>query len=796
MTHSEPSSTAVSRLNIQNRSIRITGTVQGVGFRPFVWHLAQQMKIGGSVRNDGHGVHINAWGYAHDLDNFEQKLRHSAPPLARVSGLESVIECDSHAENRADNHVESQTLNSFVIAKSLAKSIHTDIVADAATCQDCFAEIFDPADRRYRYPFTNCTHCGPRLSIVKAIPYDRANTSMAAFTLCADCQHEYESAENRRFHAQPNACPNCGPKLWLEDNRSEKITEGNTASLEEALRLIETGSIIAIKGIGGFHLICDAGSQQVVSRLRRRKHRYQKAFALIARDHEMVEQYACVNKQERALLESSAAPIVVLERSGCELAESVAPGLNSYGFMLPYTPLHHLLMAGIDRPLVMTSANRNGEPPYIGNAEARQGLSDIADAFLMHDRGIVNRLDDSVVAVNQNETVFFRRARGYAPEPIRLSLKKANHAVLAIGADLKNTFCLLNNGNAIISQYIGDLEDVKTYDDARSYIDLYKKLYQFNPQAIAVDMHPGYFSTRLGQQLAEAYSIPCIEVQHHHAHIAACMAENGVSDDEAVLGIALDGLGYGTDGTFWGGEILLARYDAFERLAHFQPVAMPGGNQSIHEPWRSAYAHLTRLGWQALTHDFQDVDIMHFLSKKPLSTLDSMIARNVNSPLSSSCGRLFDAVSAVLGIHRERVAFEGQAAIELEVAACRYFYQEVENYYRLPQSMAGDPIKITWEELWRCILTDLSNATEVGIIAARFHHALIHHLGSIAATLAEKNSVKKICLSGGVFQNRLLSHGLIDKLQASGFEVMYHQKLPPNDGCISLGQAVCVARFT
>ncbi|WP_373507436.1 carbamoyltransferase HypF, partial [Thiocapsa sp.] len=571
----------------------------------------------------------------------------------------------------------------FVILESAATAVHTGIVADAATCAACVAEIRDPADRRHRYPFTNCTHCGPRLSIVAGIPYDRARTSMAAFPMCLDCAAEYKDPADRRFHAQPNACPVCGPKVWLQD-AAGRLLDPTALGAEDAIaaasRLLAEGKILAIKGIGGFHLACDATNPDAVAELRRCKRRYAKPLALMARDLDVIRGYCRVTGRDAALLSGPAAPILLLDRVGSDgaerggdprqpLAPDVAPGQTTLGVMLPYSPIHHLLLADWDRPLVMTSGNLSEEPQCIDNADALGRLGQLADVLLLHDRAILNRVDDSVVRVMAGEPRLLRRARGYAPTPLPLPPGFEDAPpLLALGGELKNTFCLIRDGQAILSQHLGDLEDAKTAREYERTLALYLDLFQVVPEALAVDLHPDYRSSLIGRDRAARDGLPLIGVQHHHAHLASTLADNGWPLDAGpVLGILLDGLGYGSDGTLWGGEFLLGDYLDFERVAHLKPVAMPGGTRAILEPWRNLYAHLESAGgWAAWRARFAGLEPIERLDAKPLGILNTLIARGLNAPLSSSAGRLFDAVAAALGVGGEVLTYEGQAAIALE----------------------------------------------------------------------------------------------------------------------------------
>jgi len=761
-----------------NATIRVQGIVQGVGFRPFVWQMANACQLVGSVRNDADGVLIRVWGHSRDIESFLQRIEQEAPPLANIDTVKCI------ARHNAEPAPES-----FRILHSKAGRVRTDIAADSATCSDCLREILDSSDRRFGYPFTNCTHCGPRLSIVRAIPYDRANTSMAAFPLCARCQAEYENPADRRFHAQPNACPDCGPQLWLEDSRGRVTVEPAGDSIRAAARLLQKGRILAIKGIGGIHLACDASCPEVVERLRQRKGREGKAFALMARDPDMVRRHAHLDDISEQILSSVAAPIVILPSQHEELAPGIAPGQDTLGFMLPYSPLHHLLMREMTHPVVLTSANSSEEPQCISNTEARKRLAGIADYLLLHDRGIVTRLDDSVVRVIAEQPRLLRRARGYAPQPIPLPAGiTAARRVLAMGAELKSTFCLVTEQKAIVSQHLGNLENAATWTEYRKMLEHYQTLYDFRPELIVVDKHPGYLSTQFGKALAAQADIPLLEVQHHHAHIAACMAEHRLdAASPPVLGIVLDGLGYGDDVSIWGAEFLLADYQYCERLASIDPIPLIGGSKAMREPWRNTYAWLnSSLDWEWLCQEFGDLELMHFLQGKPLRNINLMIEKGINSPLASSAGRLFDAVAGALNICREGISFEGQAAIELESLASRVFQAEAASAYTL--NGAGN--RLHFKHLWLELLKDLQNGVSRAAISARFHHGLSQGVALMATKLCQKHNVNRVILSGGVFQNKLLLEAVTHLLEERSLQVMSPMQFPANDGGISLGQAV------
>lgn len=766
-------------------AIRVRGLVQGVGFRPTVWKLARECGLWGDVCNDAQGVLIQAWGTPASRAIFLRRLRDEAPPLSRIDALES-----TPLEGRSEHR-------DFRITPSVAGAVHTGVVPDAATCDACVAEVVDPRDRRHGYAFTNCTHCGPRLSIVRRIPYDRAYTSMDAFPMCESCRAEYEDPGDRRFHAQPNACPDCGPRLWLETTGADGINiDGDP--IDATQRLLRAGLIVAIKGIGGIHLACDATNAEAVATLRRRKQRPDKPLALMACDETMIRRYCSLDKAQAGLLGSPAAPIVLLDAVGVEqLAEGVAPGQGCYGFMLPYSPLHHLLMAGLDWPIVLTSGNRSEEPQCTDNEDARQRLADIADALLLNDREIVNRLDDSVVRMIAGTPALLRRARGYAPASLRLPPGFAEApTVLAFGGELKNTFCLLRDGEAILSQHLGDLENAPANRAASNTLELYLQLFEHQPQVLAIDAHPEYLPSKLGKERAKATGLPLASVQHHHAHIASCLADNGIDlDAPPVLGIALDGLGYGGDGTLWGGEFLLADYRGYKRLAALAPVAMPGGTQAIRQPWRMAYAHLRRLhDWSELSTEHAALPFLQSLADKPLATFDGMIASAFNTPMTTSCGRLFDAVAAVAGL-RQQVSYEGQAAIELEALVDPAALGGVGGYPFAIAEIDGLP-RLDPAPMWRELLRDLQDGAEAAHVATRFHAGLADALARMVSHLSQLQGDVwggRIALSGGVFQNAALAGLLIQKLEAADLTVLRHARVPANDGGLSLGEAVVAA---
>lgn len=762
-------------------ALRIRGLVQGVGFRPTVWRLAQQLHLSGDVRNDGDGVLVR---FANDdeqmLERFCALLEKELPPLARIDSLQSFSIQDA------------LTSEHFEIIDSAPTTPLTGIVPDAATCPACQKELFDPCNRRYRYPFINCTHCGPRLSIIRAIPYDRANTSMDVFPMCAPCLSEYRSPADRRYHAQPNACSDCGPHIWLDD-------EPDADTFQRAEQHLRHGDIVAIKGIGGFHLACDAHNAQSVERLRERKHRYGKPFALMAKDIDTIKRYCELNTAAIELLQSPAAPIVLLPRkdNAPVLPDAIAETHQTLGFMLPYSPIHHLLLQNWDTPLVMTSGNISDEPQCIGNREAAERLKHIADHVLLHDRDIINRVDDSVVRIMADRPRLYRRARGYAPAPIVLHESFANASkVLALGSELKNTLCLLQQGNAIVSQHLGDLEDTRTSDEFERTLHLYQHLYDFKPQAIVVDRHPDYRSTRIGHDLAMQQDLQLIEVQHHHAHIVSVMAERGLAMDcPPVLGIALDGLGYGEDNTLWGGEFLKADYRQQQRLAHLSPFPMPGGSKAIIEPWRNLWAQLYANQQLELLSTFETLPINQWLSEQPLQVLQAMAEKGVNTPSTSSAGRLFDAVAAALCLHHQGIHQEGQAAIALEQLAAQADADCGD--YPITLDSTPSPATISTHKLWPALFADLHQGIEKKQIARRFHNGFVNALLTTAHKLLQQHAMDTVVLSGGVFQNQIVLEGVINGLQQSGYQVLHHEAVPTNDGGLSLGQAaIAAARLT
>ncbi|HEX6732552.1 MAG TPA: carbamoyltransferase HypF [Pyrinomonadaceae bacterium] len=775
----------------QTVEIRVRGTVQGVGFRPTVWRLACDEGLVGEVFNDGFGVLIRTTGNSGAISQFITRLHTEAPPLSQIEDVETQV-------------LNLLDFEDFRIAESVNGENCTRVTPDAAICGACRAEVLDPKERRCGYPFANCTHCGPRFSIVKEVPYDRANTTMADFPMCASCNSEYLQPADRRFHAQPIACPTCGPSIWLE--LSDTSETSVHTPLDSAIELLKNGAVVAIRGLGGFHLACDATNSEAVLRLRKRKHRYGKPFALMAKDLDTIRGYCNLTPAEADLLQSPEAPIVLLSADGMEkLPQGIAPGLNNVGFMLPYTPLHLLITRQIDRPLVMTSGNISDEPQVTSLDNARTGLRGIADAMLMHDREIANRIDDSVVKIVAGRPSVIRRARGYAPSAVSLpSGFEGAPDLLAFGGELKATFCVVKDGAAILSQHQGDLEDVSTFEDYQKNLKLYSRIYDHRPRLLVADLHPEYLSTKLAKQIAVAGNQPLLEVQHHHAHIASCMVENGVAlDASPVLGIAIDGLGYGEDGTIWGGEFLLADYRSYRRIAAFKPVAMVGGVQAIREPWRNTYAQLVAgFGWAQFEKRFSALELYRYLTTKPLPTIDRMLQTGLNVPLASSCGRLFDAVAAALGLCADQALFEGQGAMELEALAEQWRPSTTESQYifMITEQTSNGLFYLDSLPMWEGLLEDLGRQTPVAQMAARFHFGLAAAIRDMVARIRATNahcaSVNTIALTGGCFQNKILLEEVVRLLKADKLSCLFHAKVPTNDGGLSLGQAaIAAARY-
>jgi len=789
----------------KRREVVVRGVVQGVGFRPFIYRLAHEEELAGFVGNDTGGVTIEIEGAEERLDAFLARLRSEKPPLARIDAL-SVRELPATGE----------TGFRIVVSERLG-SVSTGIPADAATCPDCLRELLDPQDRRYRYPFLNCTNCGPRFTITRQIPYDRPQTSMAKFPMCAACQCEYDDPANRRFHAQPNACDECGPHVWLVDANGEickatssiaphlqqkllaaagsgDITSENAAAAsfavnEQAIELLAAGRIVAIKGIGGFHLSVDATNPAAVMRLRERKHRYGKPLAVMVRDLDAAREVCALTAAEEALLSTSARPIVLARRrKDCGIADNVAPGIPWLGVYLPYAPLQHLLFADPRiKALVMTSANLSEEPIAIDNDEALARLGGIADAFLMHNREILQRCDDSVAAIVDGAPQLVRRARGFVPLAVELPLDVP--PLLAVGGHLKDVFALARGRFAYQSQHLGDLENlmgIKFFDES---LDHLMRTFEIEPQTVVHDMHPGYLSTGWARKWAQERRLPLISVQHHHAHVAGCMAEHGLTGE--VIGLALDGTGYGADGRIWGGEVLIARLGSFERIAHLEYVPMPGGEKAIKEPWRMAFGHLCAAGFDAGSS--RTLGLVG-ASEKEAKVLARMMERGINAPLTSSLGRLFDAAAAVV-LGRREVDYEAQAAIELEGIAV----DEPDDEPGYAMELVGgdwsrcEPGQINAAPLWRELVEELQAGVSKARIAARFHAGVAAGFVQAALLARTATGVNRVALTGGCMHNRRLARLLRAKLEAEGFAVFQHRRVSPGDGGLSYGQVVVAA---
>jgi hydrogenase maturation protein HypF len=760
----------------ERRSITVRGTVQGVGFRPFVYRLAEDHSLAGWVRNTGGGVEIEVEGRTIELELFSERLAREAPPLARIHGLEC----------RA---VTPTGVAGFhILSSGRASGEIVPVSPDAAVCAACLAEMRDPAERRFRYPFTNCTECGPRFTIIRELPYDRARTAMAEFPLCPRCEEEYRDPRDRRFHAEPIACPECGPMLEYVEGARREVE----LAVETAISALAAGRIVALKGLGGFQLACDAGDPEAVARLRARKHRDAKPFAVMVPDLAAARELCLVSAEEAELLTGRSAPIVLLRRSsdsaGGYVAGLVAPGLDSLGVMLPYTPLHHLLCAGIGRPLVMTSGNRSDEPIARTDQEALERLSGIADVFLLHDRGIVARYDDSVVRADRDGAVVLRRARGYAPEPIRLA-GSAPVPVLALGARLKNAFCLARDRHAFVSQHIGDLDDALTLASYGEALTLYRHLFDVHPGVVAHDLHPDDAALRFVDAMEPLRDLPRVAVQHHHAHVVSVLAEHGITD--RVIGVAFDGTGYGTDGAVWGGELLSADCMGFRRAAHLRYLAMPGGDAAAREPWRMAVAALAMAFSDRTEAEAAAADLLGRIPASARRTVFQMAHRGINAPLTSSAGRLFDAVAALAGL-RDVNGYEGHAAMELEAAAAGADAEP----YPLPLVEAGDGL--VWDSgvMIRAVVDDVRARVPRDRISARFHAGLAEAIANGCRHARAEGGPTSVALSGGCFQNRLLLDLTRARLRRDRFRVRTNHRVPPNDGGVGLGQAaVAIATF-
>ena len=769
-----PQSVQIAQASSAAQRLRmvIRGAVQGVGFRPFVYRIASELNLPGWVSNTAAGVFLEVEGEPDRLREFQLRIERDKPAIAYIQSLES-------------SFLDPLGFENFQIRESSSGKKTVVVLPDIATCPACLADIFDPHNRRYRYPFTNCTNCGPRFTIIESLPYDRPATTMRKFPMCRECEHEYRDPADRRFHAQPNACPVCGPHLELWDKNGTRIAEREEA-LRTAATAVRCGQIVAVKGLGGFHLMTDARNDNAVAALRERKHREEKPLAVMYPRLFAVRGDCEVSDDEERLLQSPGAPIVLLRRkprprSG--ISDLIAPNNPCIGAMLPYTPLHHLLLGELNFPLVATSGNLSDEPICIDEHEAVERLCGIADCFLVHDRPIVRHTDDSIVRVVSGRELVLRRARGFAPLPV--FMKKDLPPILAVGAHQKNTIAASIGNQVFISQHIGDLETQEAYGAFESVIESFKRLYDFSPEAIACDLHPNYMSTGY----AHRSGLPVIEVQHHYAHALACMAENEL--DAPVLGICWDGSGYGPDRTIWGGEFLWVNETGFERAAHLRLFGLPGSEKAVKEPRRSALGALHEIFGTDVSQKRDLVPIQTFAPAE-LKALVAMLERGINSPRTSSAGRLFDAVASLLGI-RQNVRFEGQAAMELEALATA-IYTADEYEFRIAAERA--PLVLDWQPMIAGIRNDLRQGVASAIIARKFHNTLVSMMLCAAEHVfsSRRTPEKRVALSGGCFQNKLLSELAIQRLSEAGYRVYWHQRIPPNDGGISVGQIIAAAR--
>lgn len=765
---------------VVRKYVTVTGIVQGVGFRPFVYKIACDNNLNGWVSNSSRGVYIDVEGRERDILSFIQKLKTSPPKLSKIDEV--------FIENR-----EVENYKDFKICPSeREENAMTYISPDIGVCEDCLRDIRNSENKRYRYAFTNCTNCGPRFSIIKKLPYDRAVTTMNEFQMCDECYGEYVDPLNRRFHAQPNACIECGPKLELINNKGERIYLGD--EVKETIKLIKEGKIIAIKGIGGFHLACDGKNQEAIKLLRDRKNRPKKPLALMMKDSETVKKYCHLSEKEESILKDDKRPIVLLSKREENLPINIAPNNKCLGVMLPYTPLHYLLFEYDIEVLVMTSANVVGLPMVYKNSEALDKLSSVVDYFLLHNRDVHIPVDDSVVKVILNEEMVIRSSRGYAPIYIK---QKEIRDILACGSQLKNTFALSKNENIIVSPYIGDMENIETYNNFEKNVEHIKGIYNIKPKIIAYDMHPNYWC----REYVEKQNTINMEVQHHHAHIVSCMVENNIK--EKVIGIAYDGVGYGIDGTIWGGEFIICDYKDFKRITHLNYAQMPGGDAATKEPWKMAVSYIYEAyknsGSRALISDEDTLitknyvedsnitqeNIPKVLKDNNIKSIIAMIKNNINSPKCSSMGRLFDAVSAMLGF-LGKVTFEGEAAILLENMA----NENEKGSYDYEIKCQDEGYIINTSEIIREIINDINSEVHHGIISKRFHNTVIDFTVNMCSILRDALNINKVVLSGGVFQNEIILKGIYGKLNHKGFEVYTHKSIPCNDSGICVGQIV------
>ena len=749
--------------SIKGARTKINGIVQGVGFRPFIYNLARAKSLKGFVTNTSNGVYIEVEGSPESLDAFHRAILDEKPSLAHITSMDTIEQ-------------PMALYSDFKIRKSHAQEHRATLISpDVCICEDCLSEIFEPKDRRFGYPFINCTNCGPRYTIIMDIPYDRPFTAMKGFQMCARCEAEYNDPADRRFHAQPNACWECGPQVSLYDNKKNLINCDNP--INKTCELLKKGKILAIKGLGGFHLAVDATNNKAVAALRARKHREEKPFAIMSRDVATIQRYAYVNEEERELLTLPRRPIVILKkRKQYEISDEVAPRNKNLGAMLPYTPLHYLIFKENFLALVMTSGNMTEEPIVIDNDDAFDRLAPIADYLLVHNRDIYLRSDDSILRVVNCTPRQIRRSRGYVPVPI--FLKWDTEPVLACGPELKNTICLTKGTHAFLSQHIGDMENLETVNFLELTVEHLTRILEIEPTVMAYDLHPEYLSTKYALQ-QEGFEM--IGVQHHHAHVASCMAENGVKD--TVIGLALDGTGYGVDGRIWGGEILICSLESFERKGHFDYVPMPGGTAAIKEPWRMAVSYLYHTYGPEFTG--LDIEFLKTLDEKRLRVMRQMIEKGVNSPKTSSLGRLFDGISALTGL-RNYVKYEGQGAMELEMC----MDEGVDSYYDYQMRGEDSGWILLHEPIIQGVVKDLISGTSQGRISAKFHNTLIRMLSEVCLRIRRERDLDSVALSGGVFQNAFLLENLTKVLEDAGFQVYTHSEVPSNDGGISLGQAV------
>ncbi|MBN2556532.1 MAG: carbamoyltransferase HypF [Anaerolineales bacterium] len=753
---------------VRGARVHITGIVQGVGFRPFVYGLARQLHLAGWVRNTSAGVDIALDGPEDALQAFLKGLQQDAPPLARIDTI-------SVRAAPPDGFAGFDILPSQPMAAAFQP-----VSPDVCLCDDCLRELLDPADRRYRYPFINCTNCGPRFSIIRDIPYDRPNTTMAGFALCEACAREYRDPADRRFHAQPVACPACGPHIWLEV--AGAILGKREEALTGARRFLKEGWVVAVKGLGGFHLACDATNDAAVDLLRERKLRVDKAFAVMFPDLQAVEAHCRLSAFERDLLTSRERPIVILQRKpGSTLSDALAPGQETIGAMLPYTPLHVLLLereTGFPDAWVMTSGNLSEEPIAIDNHDARIRLDELADAFLLHDRDIHTRCDDSVVRAFAGALYPLRRSRGFAPSP--LAFPRMAPPILAVGGAFKNTFCLTRDSYAFMSHHIGDLENYETLQSFRQGIDHFERLFHIKPEVVAYDAHPDYLASQYALERIASEGLEAVSVQHHHAHIAGCMLENNLPMNEPVIGIAFDGTGYGDDGTIWGSEILIADMSSYHRAAHLAPMPMPGGETAIRAPWRLALGLLNIYG---ITWDLA-LPSVAYGTEEQRRILNRQLELGINTPITSSMGRLFDAVASLIGV-RQQVNYEGQAAIEMEAAA------DPDEKGTYPFVLEGTALAVA--PMVAAIVADFRQGIGVNILAARFHNTVSAMVVSVCMSIRKEEALERVVLSGGVWQNMRLLSTTMRALEQAGFKVFVHHQVPTNDGGLSLGQAAVAA---